>query len=219
LSKRILLSLCLLLTAGVPCARPDAAVMLSPDTDWQSVEQKDGVTIFSRSRAGSSFKEFKGVGEIDAPPAVVERVLLDVPNFPNFMPYVVEARILSVEGNQALTYQRVAFPLVSNRDYTLKMERGTVASPAGMIYRDTWQADSDAGPPERHGVVRVKMDEGCWLLEPTGPGGASTQATYQIYTDSGGALPAFLANRGCQMAVPKLFDAIRKQVQDPKYRQ
>ena len=66
-------------------------------------------------------------------------------------------------------------------------------------------------------MVRVKMDEGSWLLEPTGPGGASTQATYQIYTDSGGALPAFLANRDCQMAVPKLFDAIRKQAQDPKY--
>ncbi len=192
--------------------------MLSADTDWQTVEQKDDVAVFQRSRAGSSFKEFKGVGTIDAPPAMVERVLMDVPDYPSFMPYVTEARIISVNGNHLLTYQRVAFPLVSNRDYTLKLERGTVTGPGGMIYRDTWQADSDAGPAEVHGVVRVKMDEGSWLLEPAGPGGASTQATYQIYTDSGGALPAFLANRGCQVAVPKLFAAIRKQVQDPKYK-
>jgi hypothetical protein len=192
--------------------------VLSSDTDWQTVEQKDDVSIFERARAGSSFKEFKGVGDIDAPPAEVERVLLDVPSYPAFMPYVTEARILSVNGNHSLTYQRVAFPMVSNRDYTLKIERGTVTGPAGVIYRDTWQADSDAGPAELHGVVRVKMDEGSWLLEPAGPNGASTRATYQIYTDSGGALPAFLANRGCQMAVPKLFEAIRKQVQDPKYK-
>jgi hypothetical protein len=203
--------------AAAPCARPDGGPVISADTDWQSVEQKDGVEVFARGRAGSSFKEFKGVGIIDAPPAAVERVLLDVADYPSFMPFVAEARVISVNGNHAITYQRVAFPLVSNRDYTLKLERGTVNGPSGMIYRDTWEADSDDGPAERHGVVRVKMDEGSWLLEPTGPGGAATQATYQIYTDSGGALPAFLANRGCQMAVPRLFEAIRKQVRDPKY--
>jgi hypothetical protein len=203
--------------AAAPCARPDSGAVLSADTDWQSVEQKDGVAIFSRGRAGSSFKEFKGVGDIDAPPAVVERVLMDVPDFPDFMPFVAEARVISVNGNESVTYQRVAFPLVSNRDYTLKLERGTVTGPAGVIYRDTWQADNEDGPAERHGVVRVRMDEGSWLLEPTGPAGATTQATYQIYTDSGGALPAFLANRGCEMAVPRLFEAIRKQARDPKY--
>jgi hypothetical protein len=86
-----------------------------------------------------------------------------------------------------------------------------------MIYRDTWQTDNEAGPAERHGLVRVNVDEGSWLLEPVGPAGASTQATYQIFTDSGGTLPAFLANRGSQMAIPRLFEAIRKQVRDPKY--
>ena len=203
--------------AGAPCARPEGEPVLSADTDWQSVEQKDGVEVFARDRAGSSLKEFKGVGAIDAPPAMVERVLQDVNDYPSFMPFVAEARILSVNGNQAVTYQRVAFPLVSNRDYTLKIERGTLTGPAGVIYRTTWEADNDDGPAERHGVVRVKMDEGSWLLEPVGLAGATTQATYQIYTDSGGALPAFLANRGCQVAVPKLFEAIRKQVHDPKY--
>jgi hypothetical protein len=191
--------------------------MIVPDTDWQSVEQKDGVQIFSRARAGSSNKEFKGVGAVDAPPSVVERVLLDVNAYPAFMPYVAEARVISATGNVAVTYQRVAFPMVSNRDYTLKMERGTITGPAGVIYRDIWQADNQDGPPERHGVVRVNVDEGYWLLEPTGPGGATTQATYQIYTDSGGALPPFLANRGSQMAIPKVFEAIRKQARDPKY--
>ncbi len=58
---------------------------------------------------------------------------------------------------------------------------------------------------------------GAGCSSPSAPTGATTQATYQIYTDSGGGLPAFLANRGSQMAIPKLFDALRKQVRDPKY--
>jgi hypothetical protein len=61
----------------------------------------------------------------------------------------------------------------------------------------------------------VKLCEGSWLLEPTGPN--TTRATYTLYTDSGGALPAFVKNLGSQIGIRKLFAAIRKQVRDPKY--
>ena len=44
-----------------------------------------------------------------------------------------------------------------------------------------------------------------------------TRAIYTIYTDSGGALPAFVANSGSRIAIRKLFDAVRKQVKDPRY--
>ena len=192
--------------------------MLSADTGWQRVDDKAGVTLYSRTRVGSSIKEFKGTGAIDAAPATVEKVLEDVRSYPDFMPYVTESRMISEDGGVAVTYQQLSLPMVTNRDYTVRVEHGTATGASGaMIYRDTWQTANEAGPPERHGVVRVKVNEGSWLLEPVGPGGASTQATYQIYTDSGGALPAFLANRASQVVIPKLFEAIRKQARDPKY--
>jgi len=192
--------------------------MLSADTGWQRADEKDSVTLYSRSRPGSGVKEFKGTGLINATPAMVEKVLQDVANYPSFMPYVTEARIISQTGPEVVTYQRLDVPLVANRDYTVRVEHGIVKGAGGtLIYRDTWQTDNEAGPPEQHGLVRVKVNEGSWLLEPTGADGSTTQATYQIYTDSGGALPAFLANKGSQMAIPKLFEALRKQVRDPKY--
>ncbi len=210
--------LCLLLIAGAPLARPDNGAMLSPDTGWQRVDDKEGVALFSRSRLGSSIKEFRGTGMIDAPPGAVEKVLADVGSYPSFMPYVTESRAISQAGGEVMTYQRLDVPFVANRDYTVRVEHGTALGPGGeMIYRDTWQTANQAGPPERHGVVRVKVNEGSWLLEPAGPGGSSTQATYQIFTDSGGVLPAFLANRASQMIIPRLFEAIRKQARDPKY--
>ena len=125
---------------------------------------------------------------------------------------------LSQDGTDEVTYQRLNVPFISNRDYTVRVEHGTAKAAGGvMIYRDTWQTANEAGPPERHGTVRVKVNEGSWLLEPMGPDGASTQATYQIFTDSGGVVPAFLVNRGSQIVIPRLFEAIRKQVHDPKY--
>lgn len=207
----------LLLISGGPPARPDEPT-LSADTGWQRVDEKEGVTLYSRARVGSGVKEFKGTGIIDAPPQAVEKVLEDVADYSTFMPYVTEARVILQDGDSTVTYQRLDVPFVANRDYTVRVEHGTAKGAGGVvIYRDTWQTDNDAGPPERHGLVRVKLNEGNWLLEPVGPSGETTQATYQIYTDSGGALPAFLANRASQTAIPKLFDAIRKQVRDPKY--
>jgi hypothetical protein len=45
----------------------------------------------------------------------------------------------------------------------------------------------------------------------------TTRATYQLYTDSGGAIPKFIKENGSQIGIRKLFAAIRKQVRDPKY--
>jgi len=207
LPERILILLCSLLLAATPLARAGDGPSLSADTGWQRLDEKNAVSLFSRSRVGSGVKEFKGTGVINASPSAVEKVLQDVSSYPSFMPYVTEARIISHDGTDVISYQRLDPPLVTGRDYTIRVEFGTTLNASGlMIYRDTWQTDNEAGPPVRHGVVRVKVDEGSWLLEPVG------QATYQIYTDSGGALPTFLANKASQMAIPRLFEAVRKQV-------
>jgi hypothetical protein len=218
LSRHILSLLCLLLIASAPPGRSADGPALSADTGWQQVDEKDGVTLYSRARLGSAVKEFKGTGMIDASPATVEKVLADVASYPSFMPYVTESRAVSQSGDDVITYQRLNVPFVANRDYTVRVEHGTIKGAGGeTIYRDEWLTDNEAGPAARRGVVRVKVNEGSWLLEPAGPGGSSTQATYQIYTDSGGALPAFLANRASQLIIPRLFDAIRKQARDGKY--
>jgi hypothetical protein len=218
LSRPTALLLCLLLIAAAPLARPDDGATLSADTGWQRMDDSGGVALYSRVRVGSRIREFKGTGMIDAPPETVEKVLADVASYPSFMPYVMEVRTISQDGDQVTAYQRLNVPFVANRDYTVRVEHGTTMGPSGvMIYRDTWQTANEAGPPERHGVVRVKVNEGSWLLEPVGPAGAATQATYQVFTDSGGVIPAFVVNRGSELVIPRLFAAIRKQARDPKY--
>ena len=85
----------------------------------------------------------------------------------------------------------------------------------GTSYFSRWETENALGPAEKHGVVRVNLCQGSWLLEPLGPN--ATRATYMIYTDSGGVLPAFIKNTGSQIGLRKMFVAIRKQVLDPKY--
>ena len=131
------------------------------------------------------------------------------------MPYTSECSVLKRIGDCTIAYQRLALPLVSDRDYTLRSEHSKAPGPNGPIYRIQWEPANDLGPSVKPGVQRVNLCEGGWLIEPDGAG--TTRATYTIYTDSGGAIPAVIANRGSRTAIRKMFAAIRKAVHEPKY--
>lgn len=152
---------------------------------------------------------------VDAAPAVVFAVLSDSEAYPDFMPYTLECRVSKREKDMVLVYQRLDLPLISDRDYTLRSKHETWSGPEGTIYRIRWESANQLGPPAKPGVLRVDLCEGGWLLEPQDDG--RTRATYSIFTDSGGALPPFIANNGSRVAIRKVFEAIRRQAKDAKY--
>jgi hypothetical protein len=112
-------------------------------------------------------------------------------------------------------YQRLSPKICEDRDYTLRVRKKSWPSHEGLTYLSQWEAANELGPAEQKGVVRIKICNGTWLLEPDGP--AKTHATYSIYSDTGGVIPAFIANHASLTAIKKLYAAIRKQVKDPKY--
>ncbi len=195
-----------------PAAPAEAA---SSGSGWAEEQNAKGLVIHSRTREGSSIKEFKGMAMIDAPPSAVFAVLSDTEAFPSFMPYTSECRVLKRDKDSVVAYQRLELPLISDRDYTLRSEHARWQGPDGLIYRIRWEPANNLGPAPTPGVMRVGVCEGGWLLEPQGP--KATRATYTIYTDSGGAVPPMIANSGGKVAIRKIFDAIRKQVREPKY--
>jgi Polyketide cyclase / dehydrase and lipid transport len=184
-------------------------------TQWKEEANGDGLIIYSRIREGSALKEFKSVGKIDALSGAVFAVLNDVEAYPSFMPYTSECNVLNRIGDCTIAYQRLVLPLVSDRDYTLRSRHSKIPGPNGPIYRIQWEAANDLGPSVKPGVQRVNLCQGGWLIEPDGAG--TTRATYTIYTDSGGSIPAAIANRGSRTAIRKIFAAIRKAAREPKY--
>jgi ribosome-associated toxin RatA of RatAB toxin-antitoxin module len=190
-----------------------AAEPAADSSEWKFISNKDGVMLHRRQRPVSN--ESRAIGEIAAPPAVVHAVIDDVESYASFMPYTAECRVLKRDGNSIVAYQRISAPLTSDRDYTVRIRSRSKPAEVGTSYFSQWETDNALGPPEKSGVVRVKLCEGSWLLEPLGPN--VTRATYTIYTDSGGAIPAFIKNTGSQIGIRKMFAAIRKQVRDPKY--
>ena len=183
--------------------------------NWKVVKQNSGLTIYSRLHPGSRLKEFKAVGEIDATTETVHKVINDFESYPSFMPYTVECRLIKREGDSVYSYQRLSPRIIADRDYTLCVHEKSWPCQSGLVYFSEWEPANQFGPGEKPGVLRVKLTEGSWLLEPDGPD--KTRATYSIYTDSGGKLPPFVANFASEIGIGKIFAAVRKQATDPKY--
>jgi ribosome-associated toxin RatA of RatAB toxin-antitoxin module len=195
------------------CSNAIGAEPAATPGEWKFISNKDGVTLYRRQRTASY--ESKAIGEIVASTDLVHTVINDVESYASFMPYTAECRVLKRDDDSVVTYQRISAPLTSDRDYTLRVRSSAKAVDGGRSYLSQWQTDNALGPPEKSGVIRVKLCEGSWLLEPIGPN--TTRAIYTIYTDSGGMIPKFIKETGSQIGIRKLFAAIRKQVRDPKY--
>ena len=212
--QRILHGLVSILLAGCPTAFA-AEESISTDDYWKLSGQEKNVVIYSRPRPGSPLKEFKAVGPIDAPTGAVCAVIDDFQNYPKFMPYTTECRVIRRDGDSIVGYQRLSPKVCADRDYTLRVWKKSWPSTDGLVFMSHWSPANELGPPEKKGVVRVKLCEGKWLLEPDGAN--KTRATYFIYTDTGGFIPSFIANRISMTGITKLFAAVRKQVTDPRY--
>ena len=208
----------LLFLPSAPTARA-AGADPAPPAGWEEVTRTDGVVIYGRDHAGSSIRELRAVGTLDAPNWVIKNVIDDGDHYAEFMPNVLESHVLSRDPAQhtAIAYARLSAPLISSRDYVLLIHDESHAAPdgTGVVYRSRWEP-SDKGPAEKPGIVRIKVNEGSWTLEPA-DNGKKTRATYQLYTDGGG-LPAFVLNQTTKRRIGEEFAAIEKRAQQPQYR-
>jgi len=204
-----------LLVSGSNMFAADFSSAVNPKDGWKLAVETKEVAIYSRPHAESRLKEFKAIGPIDASTYAVHAVIDDFENYPKFMPYTLECRLLKREGDSMIGYQRLSPKICEDRDYTLRVWKKSWPGPKGLTYLSQWEAANELGPAEQKGVVRVKVCNGTWLLEPDGP--ANTRATYSSCSDTGGVIPAFIANHASLTAIKKLYAAIRKQVKDPKY--
>lgn len=214
-SGKLVASMVAFLLMATSAVAVEAIKAADPNEGWKPATKTKQVAIYSRPHPDSHLKEFKAIGAIDAPTRAVQAVLDDWASYPNFMPYMAECRLVKREGDSIVGYQRISPKICADRDYTLRIWNKSWPAAGGLVFMSRWASANQLGPPEKKGVVRVRLCEGSWLLEPDGA--TKTRATYSLYTDTGGMIPALIANYSSQTGISRLFEAIRKQVKNPKY--
>ncbi|HDH97188.1 MAG TPA: hypothetical protein ENF73_05630 [Proteobacteria bacterium] len=221
------------IVAAVLCAVIPSLALGDPYADQGWVLKRSGdITIYNRERAGSNVKELLMIFHVPQPPRVIFNVVRDLEHFKEFMPYTVVSEVLKREneGDREIVYffTILDLPLVKNRYYTIKLTNE--ADPDGKkgAFRSAWvlsddpKLDPKPSDPSLKGVVdpkyydcvKTKANQGYWLIEPSGSG---SKVTYYVYTDPGGAVPAWIANKANSIAAPKLAKAVRERAKLPQY--
>jgi hypothetical protein len=161
---------------------------------------KRGVRVFTRPSAEDI--HIAGEAELPAPPAKVREVLLDYDRHAGRVPRVAESRVLTRGPGAMVVYQRLALPVVSDRDFTLRVRWGRDKDVLWIAYDAV-----RAGPPPVDGVVRVYRNSGSWQLRPVREGSASF-VRYQGRIDLAGSIPKWLSRSRAGNDIPGLFGAI-----------
>jgi hypothetical protein len=200
-----------------------AAAPALADPQWElRTTTGDGISVYNRNTPGSPVKEVKAEADIDAPPAAVWAVLRDIAAYPKTMPYTKVTAVLGQERDGAAIwyYTALALPIVSDRDYTLKVVVDHVPTDGSGMYRFSWVAGNDyaKAPPKQKGYVRLSEVAGYWELTPL-KGGAATHGVYFVHTDPASPLPNFILNKANTDTVPKVVNAVREWAKKAPYAQ
>lgn len=190
-----------------------AAVGTNPNP-WQEAHSTPDITVYTREVPESNIREVKAESIITAPLERVWDVITDIEHFTEYLPYVIEARVIAQgKGDSRFEYLRLDPPLVSKRDYTLKVT--SEKDPVKGKFVRQWTAANDQGPPPREDSVRLKICDGSWTLERLDD--KRTRITYWLYTDPGGSVPGWLANKANTRSLPDLLHAVQMRSVDPAW--
>jgi hypothetical protein len=164
-----------------------AGSALAADDGWKECGHKDGVIIEKRAVPGSRFVENRARGHIAmAPAAVLDHIWNGVPH--EYPPTVTKRILVSQAPQEMVIYDQIHTPVVSDRDLTTRLHK--VADPQKGIFEIRFESASDVGPPPDSHYVRLTKVHGAWHIESDGGGGSNV--SYQVYSEPGGSVPAFL---------------------------
>lgn len=214
IAKRVLLRT--LLLTGLPLAALFAAPDPLTDTvPWILESRADGISFYSKKHAGTSIVTFKGEGTDTVTIGVIAATLLNIQEYPAWMPNVAESQIVKKEDDDHFyVYQRFAFSwpfqdrdivvrVVVSRDYR-----------AGVI-----GARIDAVPeplvPIKKGCVRMTVM--CADIKARYLHRRTIEMTYAESFDPGGNFPSWLTGMVATRMPQLMFPALKKIVTGDKY--
>ena len=180
--------------AAAGAAGGESAAAASSEDGWELLEHDDApgeaYQLWVRLPAGSKWREFRLTGDVDVPPAVAVEVAMDVSADVSRAARGETRRLLLRTPDAIVTYIRVDFPMIADRDVTTRLERTRDAERGE--YRMVWREANDEGPPLEDGVVRMQRARGSWTFQALA--GGRTRVVFESYADLGDSLPAWLIN-------------------------
>lgn len=212
-----------------------SAIDLKPkDKGWVEKSAETEFKTYYREIKGSGTREVLMIGILNTDPKNCFDIVGDYLNFPSFMPYIKYTKIIhseKIDENKTINY--VFFylnpPLVSARYYTLKLNDEKNADGKPGVFRSQWKLEkgqyrktpNDAEIKNHiktgwQDPIETAFNNGYWQFEPE-ENGTKTRVSYYVWTNPGGSIPNWIANKANTVALPELWKALKERLKNPKY--
>jgi ribosome-associated toxin RatA of RatAB toxin-antitoxin module len=179
--------------------------------EWEKISDKAGLVVERRAVPGSRFFEMRATARSPLPPVAIFDTLWKHHEYPAFIPHLKRLDLLSDNGDERVAYEQLEVPLARDRDYTVRIRRRM--DPTSQRYEISFATANDAGPPPDGHHVRVASIHGSWTVEPATDGKGSV-VRYDVQSEPGGALPAWIVNRAQRIAIADLVRAVLARAQE-----
>ena len=176
---------------------------------WRLVKDEAGIQVYLQPIPGSSFQAFRGVTRIRTDMPRLLALQDDVSAACAWIHACSEQKLLKHEGDLSWAYSRFHTPWpVQPRDSILQVT--TVHDANGQVTR-TLHGVADY-LPQQQGFVRVSKVEGFWRLTPRED---EIEVIYEVHSEPGGSVPAWLANSFVVDAPFKTLQGLRQLAEQP----
>lgn len=152
------------------------------------VGENDGVLIESRPVTGSAFAELRLTRKVQGSVEALCTWAFEPSRESDRDAHIQSRRVLSESEDERITYEQIAPPMVSQRDYVLRSRR---TRPAAGACRIDFEVANEHAPPLRSGWVRIERMRGSFAFELQPDG--QVKVTHVIHMDPGGQIAAWMA--------------------------
>lgn len=170
---------------------------------WEKYQETDGVLIERRPAGRDGLYELRASSHTSATPERMIETTWGHDHYTKFVPRLKTLEILKNDGTTKIIYQTVSMPLIQDRDYTTKTYR--IMDSKTRVYEQRFETTNE-GPGPRDGYSRVQQIKGGWTMS-IDDAGTGCDVVYQLFTDPGESLPAWMVAKAQTQTLPDLVKA------------
>ncbi len=166
-------------------------LLIAGGNDWVLKKDKDHITVYTRKKADSDYKELKCVSTVKTSLSAIVKMLTDVDDYTDWIFHCESSKVVKKVNDAELYYYQLTsapFP-VSDRDMVAHL----IITQDSKSKKVTVTADAAEGlVPEKDDIVRIKKFHSSYTLIPKEKG--MVEIDYEMGADPGGNIPAWLVN-------------------------
>jgi hypothetical protein len=191
-----------------------ATFVHAQEDGWIKRLDKEGIKVFTTKAENSDLDVFRGTVEVESTLSAIVAVISDIGNYPLWMYKTEKASLIKTEGHTQYVYTVSSAPWpVKPRD-NISMNQ-LKQNPDNLEILITMKAIPDY-LPHKEEYIRIPEAMGFWNLTPLEK--KMIRITFQMKSETGGNIPAKLANLSAVQAPYQTLSNLREEIKKPEYK-